>query len=380
MADDAQKMTQVSQRQPMTKIAMFAGASGGHLFPAVSVAETLRRTYPDLRLVLVTSRKGQAFCANISGGLFDEIFYLENFPAPRGISLKTLSFLLKLAHAFWQTFFILRSLRPQVCLGFGSYASFPGIVLAHRMKIPTVIHEQNYSAGRATAQLAAHADLILTSFPESLKLKAKAPQQHVGLPLRRDLNNRASAGAAGNTPSDYLRVLVMGGSQGARKINDVFLRVLTGLEAPEKSKLAVKHITGKNDFEALKKSYSESEIEAEVFPFFENMSELYEWADWAVVRGGANTLFELAAFSVPAFVVPYPYAGAHQAENARFFERRGGVICCLEEDLNEAALRDVLRQALSDRDSLQRMRDAQKKSAHLTAAEDFVKSLESLKK
>lgn len=361
-----------SKRSGVRVVAILAGSSGGHLFPAFAVTETLRRVYPAYDFILITSRRAASFVKSAGGGLFREVLYLPEFPAPRGISLKTLGFLLKLAQAFCESFIYLRKYRPSLCIGFGSYASFPGTVLARKMNIPVLIHEQNVVAGRATAQLARYSDLILTSFPGNVCPQPGLKHIHTGLPLRAELVNAAKLKT---TAESVLRrdgkfhILVAGGSQGSDALNRSFLSMLGHLSAPEKARIAVKHIAGKTGFEAVQETYSKLAVDAQVFPFFEKMSELYSWADWAVSRAGANSLFELAAFEVPAFVVPYPFAGGHQADNARYFEKEGAVEVCLEKDLNEEILLSALRKVMNDPARAQAMRKAQQRLAVLNAAD-----------
>lgn len=374
-------ISESSQRSGVRVVAILAGSSGGHLFPAFAVTEALRRIYPDVKFVLVSSRRAAAFVSSSGSGIFRDVLYLPEFPAPRGISLKTLGFLLKLALAFWQSFVFLRKYQPSLCIGFGSYASFPGTVLARKMKIPVLIHEQNVAAGRATAKLAPYSDLILTSFPGNVCPQAKVKHIHVGLPIRPELRVAALQKTAQNQRANSdgkFHILVAGGSQGSEALNRSFLSMLGLLSTPEKAQIAVKHIAGKTGFESVREAYSKLGIDAEVFPFFEKMSDLYSWADWAVSRAGANSLFELAAFQIPALVVPYPFAGGHQAENAAYFEKAGAVEVCAEKDLNAEILLTALREVLNHPVKLEAMREAQRRLAVLDAADaaaDVVKNI-----
>jgi UDP-N-acetylglucosamine--N-acetylmuramyl-(pentapeptide) pyrophosphoryl-undecaprenol N-acetylglucosamine transferase len=302
---------------------VFAGPSGGHLFPALAFAEAVRGEDRDARLYLVTSRKAEGWTGGWNRGVFARTFYLENFPLPAGISLRTLGFLLKLPRAFWQTYGLLRLIKPCLCAGFGSYVAYPGIVLARRMGIPTLIHEQNLAPGRATRALLGRADCVAVSFPDTFARETLARRVVTGLPLRAALRN--GAGQPRGRGSRFT-LLVQGGSQGAHKINKAVIAALRALNPEEKRETAVIHITGPTDFRWISEAYGEIGLEHEIHPFFESMQVLYRRADMAVTRAGANTLFELALYRLPAVVIPYPHAGAHQSSNAEYFQSRRAVV------------------------------------------------------
>lgn len=274
-------------------------------------------------------------------GLFNEVFYLEEFPFPSGISLRSMTFLLQLPKAFLASANLLLRFKPDVCAGFGSYVSFPGIFLASLFRIPTLIHEQNLIPGKATRLLASRVTSVAVSFEETLSGKLDG-RTVTGLPLRSPLRESAKKRQPGKR--EKFCVLVVGGSQGAQRLNGLFLEALEGLNSEEKKKIAVIHIAGTNDYTRVGESYKKMEIESDVFPFHEKMQELYLRADMAVTRAGANTLFELSLFRLPAIVVPYPYAEAHQAANAAYFEFRQAIVFKNQDTLSAHDLRrEILR-------------------------------------
>ena len=146
------------------KISVFAGHSGGHLFPAVAFSESLRKRFPQSTILLVTSPKGRVLVERLPKGIFDRVCYLPEFPFPSGLSLRMFSFLLKLPQVFILSSQYLSKEKPDICVGFGSYVSFPGMLLSSWRKIPTLIHEQNLIPGKATNWLAKHADCVAVSF------------------------------------------------------------------------------------------------------------------------------------------------------------------------------------------------------------------------
>jgi len=354
-------MSETQNAKPGT-VLVFAGPSGGHLFPALSFAEAWKKQDPSARLFLVTSEKAGPLTKAFTPGIFEDVVYLNNFPSVQGISLRSAGFLLKLARAFGASYRHLTRLKPDLSVGFGSYVSFPGMLLSAWKKIPTVIHEQNAVPGKATQWLAGHADGAAVSFPETLENAKLRRREVTGLPLRsrfyQSLSSPRTAPANGR-----VKLLIVGGSQGASFLNRTILDAFSLLNSEEKNKIAVTHITGEKDLVSVTETYRKQGLEAKVFPFFEKMESLYPEADLALTRAGANTLFELAMFRVPAVVIPYPHAGGHQADNARYFEKRGAVRVELESSLTPESLAAVLRELVADEDGRRRMSEAMGKLA-----------------
>ena len=166
------------------RILVFAGHSGGHLFPAVAFAEKFREKYPQSRIDLVSSVKARPITDSLPKGTFDEIHFLPEFPSPAGLSVRTLRFLLTFPLAFIQTAFLMKKIKPSLCAGFGSYVSYPGIRISKWMKIPSVIHEQNVVPGKASRMLARYADCAAVSFDETFKDEGLKRREVTGLPLR----------------------------------------------------------------------------------------------------------------------------------------------------------------------------------------------------
>lgn len=307
------------------KIAIFAGPSGGHLFPALAYAESLREKWPTSERYLISSRRAENFASHFESGLFKDILYLREFPFPSGLSLRSLKFLIEFPRAFMESSQILNKIRPDLCAGFGSFVSYPGMRLAALKKIPNFIHEQNVVPGKATAMLASHADLVTLTFDNTFQNRNLKRVETVGLPVRSQLRRAAAQNRPANTQNKF-RILVVGGSQGAHGLNQKILECFSKFSSEEKKNLAVTHITGKSDFEWVESSYRKNAVQAEVHAFYGKMHELYGRVDMAITRAGANTLFELALFGIPAVVIPYPYAGGHQAENAVYFEKHQALL------------------------------------------------------
>lgn len=342
-------------------ILFFAGHSGGHLYPALAVAEEFRKRYPEYKLELITSSKGRAIFQQPAFKVFDGFHTLISFPLPRGISFRSLIFLLKFALASIQSALLLTRFQPCLALGFGSYVSYPGMMLAVLFKIPTWIHEQNCVPGKATLALASHVDVAALSFPLTEKLPARRCVE-TGLPIRNQLIEAARQSANKKLPEKFsesrpLKILVAGGSQGASGINFKILNTFFQFSAGEKKQVAVIHSTGRADEEKIREEYKKMGISAEVMAFSNQMDELYKNTDLAITRAGANTLAELALFGVPSVVIPYPHADSHQEKNARAFEKSGALICRTEKELeaNPSLLASDIRALLNRPDHLEKM-------------------------
>ncbi len=328
------------------KIGIFAGPTGGHVYPAVAFAESLRKRHPGSEIFFVTGERARPLVTPIRRELAVQFEFIPDFPFPRPNGLKFLGrffqFLLKLVHAFRKSERQIALFKPDLCIGFGSYVSFPGLVMSRVKGVPTFIHEQNRKIGQANAWLTAWVDRIALSFETGDPLTPVAKTVVTGLPLRASLVERAVKRGEPTlaSSSGKVHVLLVGGSQGSQAINQLWEEMLRLLSDEEKSRLAVTHITGEGDLERFKKMYPAIGIEASVVAYHERMEELYSQADLAVTRAGASTLFELALFGLPAIVFPYPHAEGHQEMNARYFERESALVLLSEEKCSPEELRE----------------------------------------
>lgn len=311
-----------NKNRQVSRIVVYAGPTGGHLFPAQSFAEGFRARCPGSRIALVTSHRAKPLVAGLPDGTFDKVYFLPDFGFPRKISWGTFKPFFLAPYLFLQSFFHLIFHRPDLCVGFASFASYPGMMMAHGLGIPTLIHEQNWIPGKATCWLAPYMNAVAGSF-EGTKFSPEIKNvQITGLPLRGSLGN----GERDLVVHKPLRILVMGGSQGAQGLNAIVLDAFGELSSEERTQIAVIHITGKPDHLWVSERYKQYSISSQVYPFCNAMGLLFRQTDLAITRAGANTLFELAFFGIPALVFPYPHAGGHQKYNAQGFAERGGLL------------------------------------------------------
>ncbi len=353
------------------RLVVYAGPTGGHVFPAQSFSEGFRVRFPDSRIDLVTCLRAKPLIEKMPQGIFGSVSYLPEFGFPGGFSWKTLKPFFLLPHLFLQAFLFLKRAKPDLCVGFGSFVSYPGMMTAHWLKVPTLIHEQNKIPGKATRWLVPHMDVVAESFERTRFLQKPKALHTVGLPLRSFIVDAAARTRGGSIPRPFT-LLVVGGSQGAQGLNAVVTDALAALSDEERSKIAVIHIAGTRDQAWVGERYGQLALSSEVHPFYSAMDDLFQKADLAITRAGANTLFELAAFGVPALVIPYPHAGGHQRYNAQGFAEKGGLIFHEEDPAAKEWLVKHLRDAIEDPRSLAGTAKAIKGLARPKATEELI--------
>jgi UDP-N-acetylglucosamine--N-acetylmuramyl-(pentapeptide) pyrophosphoryl-undecaprenol N-acetylglucosamine transferase len=311
------------------------------------------------------------------GGIFSSASYFPEFGFSRIFSWRSLKLLFLIPYLFIQQFFFLKKFRPDLCVGFGSFVSYPGMMMAHWLGIPTLIHEQNKVPGKATHWLAPHMDAVAESFEGTRFLKKPKALYTTGLPLRSFILEGISKKPAHPPPRPFT-ILVVGGSQGAQGLNMAVTDAIAGLPDEEKAKIAVIHIAGTHDEGRVSECYERASVPNEVHAFYGAMDELFGRVDLAVTRAGANTLFELAAFGLPALVIPYPHAGGHQRYNAESFAAGGGLIFHDEDPAAKDWLAGHLRNYIEDPRRLGGFAEKIKALAKPNAADGLVKIAQDL--
>ncbi len=304
-------------------ILVMAGGTGGHIFPALAVANELRAK--GWRVVWLGHPDGMEARLVPQHGY--EVRWLK-FGALRGKGLlRKLMLPFNLLSGFWQARKVLKALQPDVVLGMGGYITFPGGMMAVVQGIPLVLHEQNSVAGLANRVLAGVADRILTGFPEVLK-----KGEWIGNPVRADIAALAAPAERLAGHEGALNVLVIGGSLGAAALNEMVPKGLALIDAGERPNVV--HQAGEKHLEALKNHYAEAGVHAHCVAFIEDMAGAYGWADLVICRAGALTIAELAAAGVASVLVPFPHAvDDHQTGNARFLVNVGAAFLLDQKDL-----------------------------------------------
>jgi UDP-N-acetylglucosamine--N-acetylmuramyl-(pentapeptide) pyrophosphoryl-undecaprenol N-acetylglucosamine transferase len=313
-------------------IMIMAGGTGGHVFPALAVADVLRGE--GWRVVWLGSPDGMEATLVPKHGY--ELAPVK-FSGLRGKGLAAKLLLpMRLLVAFWQSIVAIRAHRPGVVLGMGGYITFPGGMMASLANRPLVIHEQNSIAGLANKVLAGVADRVLVAFPDALP---KAT--FVGNPVRDTIAALPAPRERFAARSGPLRVLVLGGSLGAAALNDVVPQALAKL--PADSRPRVRHQSGAKHIDALRANYAAANVAAEPLAFIDDMAAAYADADLVICRAGATTVAELAAAGVASVLVPFPYAvDDHQTTNARYLADAGAAVLVQQRDLTADGLAQSL--------------------------------------
>ena len=294
---------------------IMAGGTGGHIFPGLAVAEALRSSGWRVHWLGVPASMEEQLVVP-RGFAFESV----QFGGVRGKGLKTLALLpLRLMRAFWQSLQVVRRVQPDVVVGLGGYITFPGGLMATLLGKPLVLHEQNSVAGLANKLLARVAKRVFTAFPQVLPGAA-----WVGNPLRSAFTEQAEPARRFAGRSGPLKLLVVGGSLGAKALNDAVPQALALMPAEQRP--TVVHQSGARQIDALRANYAAVGVEAMLTPFIDDTASAFAQADVVICRAGASTVTEMAAVGAAAVFVPFPFAvDDHQTTNARFLvDQQGG--------------------------------------------------------
>lgn len=330
-------------------VMIMAGGTGGHVFPALSLADWLRAR--DIEVVWLGTRAGIEARLVPAAGI--EVEWID-IGGLRGKGVTTLlAAPVRLGRALFQALAAVRRRRPRVVVGLGGYVTGPGGLAAWIARRPLVIHEQNAIAGFTNRVLARLATRVLEAFAGSFGPGVKATE--VGNPVRPEFFALPTPASRYAARQGALRLLVVGGSQGAQRLNTVVPEALALLAG--KVALQVRHQTGARTFESTREAYVSRGVTAEVSPFIDDIASAYGEADLVICRAGALTVSELAAAGVAAIFVPFPAAvDDHQTRNARYLVERDAAVLLPERDLTPARLAAELER-LADRATLARMAD-----------------------
>lgn len=336
------------------RIVIMAGGTGGHVFPALAVAQYLAEK--EWIVSWIGTRSGLESKVVPAQGI--DIDWL----AVKGLRgkgrLAKINNLMLLVKAFWQVMNIFRQRKPHVVLGMGGYVAGPGGMMASLMGIPLVIHEQNRVPGTTNRWLKRRANKVLEAFPQSFDKNDNAI--FTGNPLRSYFTDFPEKPVWREQTKRNLRVLVVGGSLGAKILNEVVPVALQKMDGIE-----VMHQTGAASLKSVKEKYAEYSIDAQVLEFIDDMAACYQWADMIVCRSGAMTVSEVAAVGLPAIFIPLPHAiDDHQTENAKYLSESGAAIMLPQNKLNDDSLIQCIQRVKA---SLTSMSLAAKKQAKIEA-------------
>ncbi len=341
-------------------ILIMAGGTGGHIFPALAVADVLRGDGWQITLLGAPN--------SMEAELVPKHGYSMAFVRFSGLRgkgvLRKLLLPLNLAVALWQSLLAMLRIRPDVVLGMGGYITFPGGLMAAMLRIPLVIHEQNSVAGLSNKMLARVANKVMSGFPDTLK-----GALWCGNPVRSQIAAIDPPEQRYAQRSGRLNVLVVGGSLGAAALNEAVPEALAKMDAAQRPDVV--HQTGKNHHAAVVALYEKLGVVAKIQPFIEDMAASYAAADLVICRSGALTVAELSSAGVASLLIPFPFAvDDHQTHNARFLSEQGAAILLPQPELNADRLAQLM--TALDREKLlvmaRRARSAAKNQAAETVA------------
>ncbi len=333
-------------------IALAAGGTGGHLFPAEALAQELKRR--GHKVLLVTDARGARYASNFPA---DERFEISAATPSIGGPVAKAAAAVSIAAGLITSMREFRKRKPAAAVGFGGYPSLPAMKAAELMNIPYGVHEQNGVLGRANRLLVRKAAFVAHAFPVLEKLPAGVDTVEVGNPVRDAV--AALDRAAYPSFNGELHLLIFGGSQGASIFSGAPVKAIASLPEALRKKLVVTHQAREADMEAVKAAYAEAGVRAEVAPFFSDLPARMAAAHLVISRAGASTVTELSAIGRPSILVPLAIAmDDHQTGNARALKDKNAAVILPENEFNAYELAAPLEAMLSDPARLRAMADA----------------------
>ncbi|WP_432472370.1 undecaprenyldiphospho-muramoylpentapeptide beta-N-acetylglucosaminyltransferase [Amphritea sp. HPY] len=328
---------------------IMAGGTGGHVFPALATADQLRDK--GIRVEWLGTRVGIEADVVPAAGIKLHCINVTGLRGKGKLSLLLAPF--RLLQALYQALTVLRQVKPDVVLGMGGFASGPGGLAAWLCGVPVVIHEQNAVAGMTNKILSRMAKRVLEAFGGAFKGKAKT--EVVGNPVRGNILQLDAPEQRFDGRSGPIRLLIVGGSLGAKAINDLLPQVLADL--PENVRPEVWHQVGKRNIVEAQQNYQQVGLAEDstirVVPFIERMDEAYGWADLVLCRAGALTVSELSIAGVASVLVPFPFAvDDHQTGNAGYLSEQGAAVLVQQTELDKQRLKNLLTEQFIDRSVL----------------------------
>lgn len=346
------------------KVLIASGGTGGHIFPALALANSLKKLKANTEVSFAVSTKTVGRTILDSAGI-------------NGYEISA-----NLTKAILESAALLRRLRPDIVAGFGGYGSFAVVLCARLLGIPALIHEQNVLFGKANRVLSLFASRVAVSFPCADNNYSGGKFVVTGNPIREELLGLPAGDAFQffNFEKGRFTLLIMGGSQGAQAINAASAGLALLFGQDEKKNLQIIHLSGSAERARLEWIYKNETIEARVFDFLKDMRYAYSVADLVIARAGATTVAELTALGRPSILIPYPYAAGHQAANAKVLEKAGGCYVIHQDELKPRGLYMLIKKLMDKRDILELMGRNARRIGAPGASENLAKEVMRLAK
>ncbi len=352
---------------------MTGGGTGGHAYPAISIAEALRAEYPDCQLLYLGSKDGPEARLAADAGI--PFHGLTSRRLRKAISLEGIKTGFSLIRGLCEAFAELHKFQPDLVIGTGGYAA-AAVVAAQSLRLgKTLIHEQNVVPGRTNLWLSRFASRVCVSFEDTLRYFPPEKTVLTGLPIRSnlmDLPDKTSARMDLGLDPELFTVLVLGGSQGAKRLNEIVARAIPGLC---KFPVQVMHQVGRRNLPEAENARKSMNCERyHMRAYYDDMRPVYASADLVVSRSGASTIAELTMAGLPAIFIPYPHAYAdHQKYNGQYVERNGGGVVVDESEFDADLFISMAEKLLSAPDLVDKMASESRKLGRPNAARDIVR-------
>ena len=363
------------------KVLIAAGGSGGHIFPAIALARSLRDLRADIDIKFIGSDKALDRRIFEKEGFEFSLISANKFPYKKA-PLQLISFFIKLKIDLIKTFFTVLSYKPDVIVGFGGYVSCPAIMVASLLRISRIVHEQNVVPGRANMFLFKLVDKVAISFEETRLIRSIGKDTgklvFTGNPMRSEVLKEDRAGGIKRFGLDESKftILIIGGSQGAHFLNEAFIGAMASLDNNIRRSFQVIHLTGIKDYEWAVKTYSGIDgLESRVYSFIDRIEEAYSASDLVITRAGASAIFEVAYFAKPMILVPYPFAMSHQGENAKVFSRKGAAVVIDENTLSAETFKDNILRLFNDKVALKDLGNSAKRLSSPVASMNLAREV-----
>ena len=346
------------------RVLIVTGSSGGHIFPALALADSLKNSGQNVLLVLPEDEGKNKIPID-----FAQIKYIRAAKLSFSLNKKNILGVYFFLLGAWQALRIIINFKPLVVVGFGSLNCISLVFWAWLFRVKTIIHEQNVVCGRANRLLSKLVDKVAVSFSKTRNYLDISGEKIVltGNPLRKDLVPLDKKAAL-----DYFKfkegkftILIIGGSQGAHRLNAACFESLSIYQ--QKDDLQIIHVSGIQDFSWLKGQYACTNLAYKLFDFLAAMRYAYSASDLIICRAGATTIAELQKFRVPALLIPYPFAYAHQSANAQILENIGAAEVLLDSGLSADKIKERLQEYFCNNEKLKAMQEAYKKLPVLDA-------------
>ena len=358
------------------KIIISGGGTGGHIYPAIAVAQEIKDRLPQVQILYVGTREGMENKIVPQAGF--DFHTIDITGINRSSLIKASKSLAKMPRSFFQGWEVVRNYRPDIVIGTGGYVSFPVVLAATFLDCKTYIHEQNALPGLANRNLARRVDCVMLTFPEARKHLNARVIKLTGLPVRKDILTVDAVRARQKLglKEDKFTLLVFGGSRGAMSINQAMVAAMPRLQHED---IQIIWLTGENGYEEIKSSLADKvdmqdiKCNLQIHPYMFNMNEALAVSNLAVCRAGASTLCELAIMGLPAILVPYPYAAEnHQEMNARALLQKNAAAMVIDEFLDGDTVYQRVKELMSNPHRLEQMSNNMRQQARPNALKDIV--------